>query len=43
VKKFYLRFQFIEKELEKIGKRVEECTLEELDKIWQRSKAQKKI
>jgi len=38
VKKFYFRFQFMEEELEKKGKRAEECSLEELDKLWEKAK-----
>lgn len=38
VKKFYQRFQFIEKEVEKTGKKIEEFSLEELDRFWEKAK-----
>lgn len=41
VKKFYQRFQFIEQEVEKKGKKVEECTLEELERLWERAKGER--
>ncbi len=37
-KKFVNRFQIIEKELKSKGKSLEESTLEEMDRIWDRSK-----
>ncbi|RJP61540.1 MAG: nucleoside triphosphate pyrophosphohydrolase [Candidatus Auribacter fodinae] len=40
VDKFISRFQKIEEELARSGKKVEECTLEELDKIWNSHKSQ---
>lgn len=38
--KFKRRFQALEKEVAKIGKKVRECTAEELDTIWAAVKAQ---
>ncbi|MCG8569946.1 MAG: nucleoside triphosphate pyrophosphohydrolase [Spirochaetes bacterium] len=37
-KRFYDRFCYIEKKLKGAGKKIEECTLEELDKIWDEAK-----
>lgn len=38
IQKFYTRFQFIEKEVAKKGKAVSDCSLEELDRLWNRAK-----
>jgi len=38
VKKFIRRFQFIEEQVAKMGKEIEDCSLEELDTIWEQSK-----
>ncbi|MBI1882701.1 MAG: nucleoside triphosphate pyrophosphohydrolase [Chlamydiae bacterium] len=38
VKKFYKRFGFIEQEAKKTGKKVEECSLEQLEKWWGKAK-----
>ncbi len=40
-KKFISRFSFIESELKKIGKKVDESSLEEMDTLW--NKAKKKL
>jgi MazG family protein len=36
--KFKRRFQALEKEIARRGKRVQECTLEELDRVWEEVK-----
>lgn len=41
-KKFVRRFQQVEEELKKRGKKVEESTLEEMDSIWNAIKAEEK-
>lgn len=38
INKFIIRFQKVEKLLAKKGKDIEECTLEEMEKAWNRSK-----
>lgn len=38
-RKFEQRFAFIESELEKAGRQMEDCSLEELEKLWQKSKS----
>jgi len=38
ISKFTNRFKYIEKELKKNNKKPEDCTLEEMDKIWEESK-----
>ena len=37
--KFEQRFQFIELKLNETGKNVEECTLEELEELWNEAKS----
>ncbi|MBC7361110.1 MAG: nucleoside triphosphate pyrophosphohydrolase [Candidatus Aminicenantes bacterium] len=39
-KKFEQRFRNLEKELERQGKKVSDCSIEELDRIWERVKKQ---
>ncbi|MBX3299645.1 MAG: nucleoside triphosphate pyrophosphohydrolase [Acidobacteria bacterium] len=39
-RKFRTRFQFIEEELARVGRSVEEATLEEMDALWDRAKRQ---
>jgi len=41
IKKFIDRFEFIEKAVEGSGKKLEDMTLEELDKLWDESKLNK--
>jgi MazG family protein len=41
-KKFEKRFKTLEKELEKEGKKLRECSLEELDQLWERIKKKNK-
>jgi tetrapyrrole methylase family protein / MazG family protein len=36
--KFIRRFHYIEESLKKAGKKIEQTTLEEMDKIWEESK-----
>lgn len=38
VQKFMNRFRIVEKEIEKKGKKLEECSLEEMDEIWEKAK-----
>jgi MazG family protein len=38
-RKFEQRFAFIEAELEKSGRKMEDCNLEELEALWQKSKS----
>jgi tetrapyrrole methylase family protein/MazG family protein len=38
IKKFYRRFQFIERALKKAGKPMDKTSLEELDKLWNQAK-----
>ncbi len=38
IEKFILRFKFIEREVLKSGKEIEDMSIEELDSIWERSK-----
>ncbi len=38
--KFKRRFQALEREVERLGKRVHECREEELDQVWNKVKAQ---
>ncbi len=38
--KFKRRFQALEREVERLGKRVHECSAEELDQVWNKVKAQ---
>lgn len=40
-KKFTSRFRFIESELKKQGRDVHQATLQEMDELWQRSKAER--
>jgi tetrapyrrole methylase family protein/MazG family protein len=42
VKKFRRRFDQIEREIARRGKQLEDCSLEELDSIWNRAKRKKK-
>lgn len=41
-RKFKRRFQFLEAEVARRGKKLKECSLEELDRIWDRVKAKEK-
>ena len=38
IQKFMNRFRTVEKEIEKQGKKIEECTLAEMDKLWEKAK-----
>lgn len=40
-KKFISRFQYIERELTKEGKKISETTLEEMDRLWNNAKSQR--
>jgi tetrapyrrole methylase family protein/MazG family protein len=42
IKKFVARFQQIESAVEQSGRRLEDCTLEELDTLWESAKHSKK-
>ncbi len=37
-RKFIRRFRFVEQELQKLGRTVEDATLDEMDSLWERSK-----
>ena len=41
-RKFKRRFEFLEAEVARRGKKLQECSLEELDRIWDRVKAEEK-
>ena len=41
-RKFRRRFEFLEAEVARRGKKLQECSLEELDRIWDRVKAEEK-
>lgn len=43
ISKFTHRFEFIELKAEKMGKNVEEMTLEELDELWNKAKVEEEI
>ncbi|MCX8083270.1 MAG: nucleoside triphosphate pyrophosphohydrolase, partial [bacterium] len=38
IEKFIQRFQYIEKQLKKIGKDIQSTTLEEMDQLWNEAK-----
>ena len=42
-KKFIRRFQYLEKESQKDGKKMEDMSLTEMDVYWNRAKAEEKI
>jgi tetrapyrrole methylase family protein/MazG family protein len=43
IQKFIKRFSYMEKELRRTGKQLRDCKLEEMERIWQRSKGKKDI
>lgn len=41
IEKFIRRFQFVEHSVKNLGKKMEDCSLEELDNLWEKAKKQK--